>query len=232
VSPKPAGIEGLHPGPAFGEKFNNTPMRRVAFFLQVASVDKVYWHITVSTMSTATAVQSMPDREMFRTLLERLNPDPADILELAVLYADKRDQSAIEGVRAAWTGDWLRRRTVWFERMGKMRTAAEVTKVSPSMRTTAAVHKARHDGRLLGIDVGDRVYFPEFQFSKDGTPAPWVRRLVEAMPDSNTLLQFLAAERPAMKGRSFAQVLREDSDPSVIEGMLGDAGRVALAEAR
>lgn len=174
----------------------------------------------------------MPDREMFRTLLERLNPDPTDILDLAVMYADKKAQSAIEGVRAAWTGDWLRRRTVWLERMGKMRTAAEVTEISPSMKTTAAVHKARHDGRLLGIDVGDRVYFPEFQFSKDGAPAPWVRRLVEAMPDSNTVLQFLAAERPAMKGRSFARVLRENPGASAIEGMLGDAERVALAEAR
>ena len=200
-------------------------------------VDKIDSDIIVSTMSDGTVVQKMPDREMldremFRTLLERLDPDPADILELAVLYADKKAQSTIEGVRAAWTGDWLRRRTVWFERMGKMRTAAEVTELSPSMKTTAAVHKARHDCRLLGIDVGDRVYFPELQFLPDGTPAPWVRRLVEALPDSNTLLQFLAAERPAINGRSFAEVFRANPVPSVIEGILSNAERMAVMEAR
>jgi hypothetical protein len=183
-------------------------------------------------MSNETAVEAVADREVFRTILDRLNLAPTDIMELTVLYVDKKAQSTIEGVHAAWTGDWLRRRTAWFERMGKMRTAAEVTKVSPSMKTKAAVHKARNDGRLMGIDVGDRVYFPEFQFSHDGTPAPWVRRLVEAMPDSNALLQFLAAERTGVKGRSFAEVIRENSDPSVIEGMLADAERVASAEAR
>jgi len=181
-------------------------------------------------MSTAIAVRPMPDREVFRALLDRLNPDPRDVMEMAVSYVDKRAQSTIEGVRASWTGDWLERRTVWFERMGKMRTAAEVTEVSPSMKTTAAVHKARHDGRLLGI-VGDRVYFPEFQFAADGTPAPWARRLVVALPDSNTLLQFLAAERQDLKGRSFAEVLREKSTSEpLIETMLGEAERVAAAE--
>jgi hypothetical protein len=183
---------------------------------------------------TVTFAGAKADRMVgsFSVLFEHARPDPEALLASVISYVNKRAQASVEGIRAQWTGDWLRRRDVWLKRMGKLLTPAEVTQVSPSMKTTAAVHKARHDGRLLAIEVGDRVYFPEFQFGDDGAPAPWVRELGALMPDSDAMLQFLAGGRGGSKGRSYGERLRDQSDGSIVEQMLATARRQALAEAR
>ena len=169
-------------------------------------------------------------------VLEATDPDPVGLIERVSAYLDAKAQVSAESAHAAWTGDWLRRRQEWLGRMGKLLTSAEVAAISPTMKTSAAVHKARHDGRLLAVELGDRVYFPEFQFRSDGTPAPWARELMTALPDAPTCLQFLAAGRKKFKGRSYAEILREKyagSGPNpAVERLLDEAKAVALAEAR
>jgi len=147
-------------------------------------------------------------------------------------YLGTRAKDDAETVQAQWVNDWLSRRQDWLSRLGKLLTAPEVAAFSPSMKTPAAVHKARHDGRLLAFDLGDRTYFPEFQFQQDGKPAPWVRPLVERLPSTDTTLQFLAAGRTGLKGRSFAELLREGTaKPAIVEAMLQAASELADAEA-
>jgi hypothetical protein len=147
-------------------------------------------------------------------VIEATEPDPVGLIERVTAYLDAKAQSSAESAQAACAVAWLRRRQEWLGRMGKLLTSAEVVALSPSMKTSAAVHKARHEGRLLAVELGDRVYFPEFQFQRDGTPAAWVRDLVGALPDSATSLQFLAARRKALKGRSYAEILREEPPAS------------------
>jgi hypothetical protein len=168
----------------------------------------------------------------FDDVLEQLQPEPAGLLEGVRAYLDRRTQKDAESVHLALDAEWLRRREQWLVRVGKLLPANEVARFSPSMKTRAAVHKAHKDGRLLAVEIGDRVFFPQFQFGEDGVARPWVRDLAAALPDSDTRLQFIAASRPALKGRSYAAVLREDPDPPTIAGMLKVAREQAAAEAR
>jgi hypothetical protein len=166
-------------------------------------------------------------------LLAGIAPQPRDLLDRVRAYLDTRAREDAEVVRAQWITGWLSRRQDWLERLGKLLTAAQVAALSPSMKTPAAVHKARHEGRLLAFDLGERTYFPEFQFQKDGKPASWVRTLAQRISSSDTLLQFLAAGRTGQRGRSFAEMLREGgTEPHDIEGMLKAALEIMEAEAR
>ena len=165
-------------------------------------------------------------------LVASISPRPNDLIERVRDYLDTRAGKDAEAAQAQWVNDWLRRRQEWLTRLGKLLTAVEVAAFSPTMKTPAAVHKARHDGRLLAVDLGDRTYFPEFQFQKDGRPAAWVRTLSGRLPDGDTQLQFLAAGRTAWKGGSFVEMLRKETvRPETIEAMLQAASEVAEAEA-
>jgi len=188
-------------------------------------------------MTDATIVDSQPRKQkeldaIFQ-LVASISPRPRDLLKHVRDYLDTRAKDDAETVQAQWVNDWLSRRQDWLSRLGKLLTAPEVAAFSPSMKTPAAVHKARHDGRLLAFDLGDRTYFPEFQFQKDGKPAPWVRPLAERLPATDTTLQFLAAGRTGLKGRSFAEQLREGTaKPAIVAAMLQAASELADAEAR
>lgn len=213
-------------------------IRRLVAPGRVDQVDAGRRVITVSTVTATTGAQSSTPAgekglDAILAIVETMQPDPAALLERVQSYVDRRAQKDVESARASWVSDWLRRRHEWLERLGKLLTAAEVNTLSPSMKSSAAVHKARHEGRLIAIDLGDRAYFPAFQLDADGVPAAWVRDLAEALPDSDTLLQFLAAARPALKGRSYADLLRDGkATPPVLETMLRQAREIAVAEAR
>ena len=207
-------------------------MKTTASPLQVDGVDTTDLSLTLSTMPTMTAKAL----DAISGVIEATEPDPVGLIERVTAYLDAKAQSSAESAQAACADAWLRRRQEWLGRMGKLLTSAEVAALSPSMKTSAAVHKARHDGRLLAVELGARVYFPEFQFRRDGTPAAWVRDLVGALPDSATSLQFLAARRKALKGRSYAEILREeppkDAGSPAVTRLLSEAKQLAAAEAR
>lgn len=172
-------------------------------------------------------------RQAFEALFRALRPDPKLVLELTSAYVDARVQAQQEEAREAWLGDWLARREAWLGRVGPMLTAADVAEASPTMKSAAAVHKARGEGRLAGLEIGDRVYFPAFQFKRDGTPAAWVRDVVAALPDADAVLQFFAAARPALGDKSYAEALGGAAiDDEGIAGMVRDARAVGMAEAR
>lgn len=184
-----------------------------------------------TAQSTPTATKEKRDREAIASLFRALLPDPGLVTAVTRAYVEERAQENIEHASAAWLTDWLQRREEWMGRIGQLLPAAKMVEISPTMKSVAAVHKARGEGRLIGFEVGDRVYYPAFQLRRDGTPAPWVRDVVAAVPDSDTLLQIFAAGLTAHGGRCYAELLNE-GDEKIAAEVVKYARDIAAAEAR
>jgi len=81
---------------------------------------------------------------------------------------------------------------------------------------TAAVHKAKDEGRILAYqEVGKRSYlFPLFQF-EDRAVATWVVELINIVGDGFAVLHFLTVKRKSLHNRSFLNtILTANSETS------------------
>lgn len=185
-------------------------------------------------MTTATAVATeagLEQEQALTAVLKALKPAPDVVLSALQGYLDEVLIRNLEAGEAGWVSNWLERRDEWLRKAGKLLAATSVAEISPTMKSPAAIHKARGEGRLIAFEIAGRFFFPAFQFGKDGAPESWVREVATALPDPDSQLQFLVAGRRGHNGRSFAELLNENT-PSIVPEMVREAHAIANAEAR
>jgi len=99
----------------------------------------------------------------------------------------------------------------------------------------SAVHKAKHENRLLAFSLPARVgdFFPVFQVEK-GELRPWIEPLLNFVGNGMPAVHFLTVKRRSLNGSSYFDLLRDDESPEVIDAMLehargiGDAASMPL----
>jgi hypothetical protein len=186
-----------------------------------------------TTVTTARSLRPKNGLTIIHDILEYLQPEPDALLVVTRAYIDRYARRHATSVYGVLDEAWMNRQRQWQRRIGHLLTANEVARMSTTMKTRAAIHKAHAAKRLLAVKIGSRVFFPQFQFGEDGSAMPWVRELVAALPDSDTRLQFIAAGRIAFNGQSYAAMLQtHPKDALLIAKMLKAARKQAAAEAR
>lgn len=124
--------------------------------------------------------------------------------------------------------NWHHRKAEWIRRFGTLLTASEVTNRAPATEPTIAI-----ENRLIRIQVGDEVHFPAFQFQADGTPHEWVEPIAAALREPDVILRFLASARPALDGKSYAEmIMRNMINRALMDTMIDEANRIAAVEFR
>ena len=95
------------------------------------------------------------------------------------------------------------------------------------LRTPQAVHRLRTRGKLLGAAVGNRTYFPAWQFDDDRL-RPDLPRIIELLArftsDSLIADRIMRMKHDELRGRSIAEALRDTRTADTAWLMLASVG--------
>jgi hypothetical protein len=84
------------------------------------------------------------------------------------------------------------------------------------------VELMRRDGELLGFREpgGQEFFYPVWQFDRDGSPFPWVARILAAAQDSEVpnqrLYEILSMRSGIVGGRRVSDLLREGDEEAAL----------------
>jgi hypothetical protein len=166
------------------------------------------------------------DEALLESLLARMAPSAVTVLTVALRFAATHPNRLPAGLllqALQLRGD--QNAPAWLEKLGRLLGIQEV--MSLTGLSKSGLHKAKDEDRLFAVRLGGENFdrFPLFQF-RAGAVREWVPALLQSTGNGFPAAHFLTIPRKRLHERAYIDLLSENEDPTLVQGMLRHAASI------
>ena len=163
------------------------------------------------------------DEALLESLLARIAPSAVTVLTVALRFVATHPDALPFGLLLqALQLRGEQNAPAWLEKLGRLLGIQEV--MSLTGLSKSGLHKAKDEDRLFAVRLGGESFdrFPLFQF-RAGTVREWIPSLLQSTGNGFPAAHFLTTPRKRLQGRAYIDLLSENEDPTLVQGMLRHA---------
>ena len=185
------------------------------------------YHDHMSPLRSASDLSPLAqDEALLESLLARIAPSAVTVLTVALRFAATHPAELPAGLLLhALQLRGEQNAPVWLEKLGRLLGIQET--MSLTGLSKSGLHKAKDEERLFAVRLGGESFdrFPLFQF-RAGMVREWIPSLLQSTGNGFPAAHFLTTPRKRLQGRAYIDLLSENEDPTLVQGMLRHAASI------